>query len=702
MGIRHLCLVCLLWISVVLGESQTYFQFYAPKAELLERYDISTKSESYDVQKNVKSYFDWAETNGSTLFITEAIWIGTKEIVEPWDSATIWFPCTTLVNRGFKQGPDILSLIVEEAHDRGCSVYVNIEHLAHIIYDYKEHSPYLQEMLPADIGKVIDELKSLGIDGVYEEAFGDAYIEVIENKTNTNQLRYFHCFNDIKERGDYWVSEDYLFYPTSQEYIDHVASVGDVGNTIGNLTLTFGQANAIKKPMITCTAGNWGFQPGMQLPIALYRMIQFDPVGTMFWPADEEDKEYILSENEKSLWATLLKNYDREFGGTYAPRPKANLIIDMPADTEIAEKLYFKAALTNAVDFITNSLSAAGYEIFVSYDSPIDEPAECYFIYAIGDYSSLSGDMEVPAGYDELSPDLLALLKSDKKVALMTFLGLPKQGNWSAAREALGITNTVNFTTQIHYSNPYPATVTYKNQAYRYGGFNITDWCYSYDEITPEDCQQSLLSANLFNRNVVLFAQNGSKIFVNGNNVHMEASSILANLLTPKNYPSPFSGPHCTYMSRGELTALIAVDSTDIDISLPYNGREVTIVQWNDRGEEILRKKQLVDGRFTYTLPKWNLLVIDGRHQEDHILGKPQNITANDVHINGKRLYISKALSSELTSISLFNLIGRKITTVKNISGAKSVPFHTLATGTYIAVGNAGEKMLFTKRVAIP
>lgn len=666
-------ILCLL-LNHVLAQPDFSFYYIPPSAERFEYQNVVTGESSDDIEYNINAYFDWAEENNINFFLAEAIWIGSDDPKDEWSDALIWFKSDLLYSKGFKQQSLVLEKIIEEGHSRGHDIYLNIEHLAHAIYNFKPHSIGIGDFTPNDIGILVDELYALGIDGVYEEAFGDEYIQVIYEKAQAHGIKYFHCFNDTKGRGDVWLSEDYVFYPSSHEYIEYVKESGVIANTIGNLSLTFAHANELNKPVIVSTAGHWGLQPGMQNNIALYRMIQFDPVGYNYWAASEEDKQYLDDLNEEMVLGAWLEEMHNYFGDAYKERPRANLIIDEPTNKQVAEELWFTYAMVNALDFITNSLSAAGYELFVTYNKPSNDEMDAYFIYTLGDYSDLAELIDIELGYDEISTDLVGLFNSDKPVGFITTYGLPNSENWKQVIQAVGLSTDIDYQTHYSASNKLPQNVNYKANEYRFAGFDLAELGYFWEDIGTNDVTGNLIASGIIDdEERVMIVGNGNKYFINGNNLHMEASAILAQEFAPKVNEVTFNDPSHIYMSVGEITAIMAVETSNLNIELPYYNHEALLVEFDRNGREVYREKTEYSGSLQYELNEWSLLIIDNRanltsmsEPKSNVIKVFPNPVSDELHVNYHervdmviisdlqgRLLHSSFCQSEIASISL-------------------------------------------------
>ena len=561
-----------------------------------------------DLETNLKGYFDWSQDQGNTdAGFIDPIWIGDEEY-----DAYVWGNIPTMAARGYVLGTDVLTPFAAEAHRRGLKVVVALEAIAHVLYEMKPHAPELKPISPKDLQQIIRELKALGVDGVSEEAYDDEYIQAIYDISRELGMTYFHYFDDPEGRPDVYTSEDYNLYPLSDEEVERQSEWGTAGSTLGNNSLSFGHARALHKSSMVATAGGWGLQAGMQINVAVFRMIQFDPMGFQYIDADEADKAWIRQHKAGEGVRTLY----REFGKTFAPKPKANVISYLPSDPDLYGALYLDEAETRTMDCLINTLDAAGYEIYVTYDHPYPaEDVEAYVLLSLGTYTPFADLAEevTPPPYHDIGEDLVALFSSGKKVLLVTAGGLPHEGNWPRVREALGWPATKPLETL--FDGPImPEYIEYGSQSVRLAGSDFTGWIYTADLIEPNEITgEVLIQAEVEDIGPIpLLTRQGSYIYLNYNTPHAYFSAVLADLLTPDGFPKPFNTYAPVYMTRGEMTAIMAMEDAQLDINLPFSSRSVRVVEFDDRGNRIRDERRDFANPFTYTLGKWHLVVIDG------------------------------------------------------------------------------------------
>ncbi|MFQ6083404.1 MAG: hypothetical protein ACE5WD_08595 [Candidatus Aminicenantia bacterium] len=573
--------------------------------EILMEYNYLTGKESYNLAENVAAYFQWCQDRGYNIFIgIEFFYIGSPSPY--FEPATIWFNSPTLLSKGYSLEEDVLRVVIDEAKKRDLSIYVNIELLAHANFDIEPHDPNLKFLTTQDIKQVIQELYDYGVKGILEEAFPDEYVQAIWEKTRELGMEYFHYFDEWRGYADVFVSEDYHFYPSTRAEVEKLEPIGTLGSTIGNLNVMFGHAQALGVPARVGVAGNWGWKPGMQNNVTIYRMVGFDPDGFSYYSADETDYRWV----EKNYTGELIQNLYQEFGKDYNPRPLANLIINLPFAKE--ETYYSLDYAISAFDVLTNTLTAAGYDLYVTYDQPYNSSdVETYIILTYGE----NKDEEL---FHNISSEIVNLFSSGKKVLLVTIAGIPRNtANWRSVRQALGIPQEQDFDYAIDWeiiNNILPLTITYQNKTVQYSGLDMWQAGSYADKIPPRAVRgEVLLSGNIDGRNSALLIKNGNNYFLNGHPIHLDMTFVLANLLKPDVLSVPFNEPTFSYVSRGEITTILAGKDTHINMNLPITNNTVKLVEYNDIGQRIVDDPTYYfSNPFIYSLKKWHLLIIDG------------------------------------------------------------------------------------------
>ena len=136
-----------------------------------------------------------------------------------------------------------------------------------------------------------------------------------------------------------------------------------------------------------------------------------------------------------------------------------------------------------------------------------------------------------------------------------------------------------------------------------------------------------ILSGKIDGKEPDLLIRSNHKFFLNCHPVHLDMTFVLANLLKPTGFIIPFNKPTFSYISLGEVTAILAGEDTQIDMNFPIDKAKVKLVGFNESGIRMVNNLNcLFSNPFTYNLDKWHLLVIDGSEPTDVLV---------DIKING-------------------------------------------------------------------
>ena len=113
----------------------------------------------------------------------------------------------------------------------------------------------------------------------------------------------------------------------------------------------------------------------------------------------------------------------------------------------------------------------------------------------------------------------------------------------------------------------------------------------------------------VFDDESALIIRNDNVFFVNGGYIHLDASSILANLMAAR---PVFNSPSYGYFTNGESrAAFYAPYDVDIDVNLQGGTR---IAEFDETGAQVLTSLTLDEGRLTGTLARFHLAVV---HEPD-------------------------------------------------------------------------------------
>ncbi len=586
-----------------------------------------------DIAEDIPGWLDGVAARGITL-----VGLSLIDISEGFIS----FDSETLRTAGFTEDPDygfLYPTILREAKKRGLKIIVMIEHLAHIISGDETYSSKIDvdKLTPNAVAQVIRELddgaEKEGVEiGINEEAYDDAYVNAISRATKERGVFYIHFFEDLDCRADYYLSEDYAYYPydgrsnaADQEYLRHLTRMMSYFGELGNLNVMYGAARGCGVPAGVLTAGGWGMGPKTHQNIALLRSVQYGPRQFFFVVAEGNEgvvfpaeDPYVMNYDFNKKLLPLVEEYGKR--STDTPKPIANYIIDQPTSGSDLADMFALAQLSSA-SAITNALLSAGYDIVVTRSNPYSN-AQLYYVFSPGLIFGEGGDL----------PSAFAELPSTGVPVFYQVAGeLPNTTNWNRVRTLLGMTKAVVALfneDETSVFDPIPEKVAYSfpsgSREVRYGGVSLEVWIpelagkfsigHYLNYIAPADVDGELLLTGktskdgdgLFDDESALIVKKGNVFFVNGGYLHLDASSILANIMATNPI---FNRPSYGYFSNGKnRAAFYAPYEVDIDLNL-LGGTKVT--EFDETGEQIFSTLSLENQRLSGKVKKFHLLVIN-------------------------------------------------------------------------------------------
>jgi hypothetical protein len=584
----------------------------------------------------VKSWFDKTAANGVSVISFELFNLDGEAL----------FDSPTLRAAGFRLDSDLGNAfpeILKEANSHNLKVVVMLEGIAHIVYNMKPYSDRIksEKLTPEATKGIIREIAEEAAKynarvAVDEEAFPDAYIDAIREAATRYGIEYDHFFEDLQCRPDMFISEDYAYYPRDAKnnpadvnYMRELYSWGSYYGKLGFLNLMFGAGIGCGKATGVATAGGWGFAPKTHQNIALMRAVQFAPGFYMFVVGEGEEGPTYPEElphvdgydfNENLL--PLINEFGRK--PTDKPKKIANLIIDEPKNRDSDLMDFFTDALLSSSDAITNAILAAGYDLVVT-KSPY-ENAELYYV--------LSPGMVFEEG-DDLSAELASLVDGNTPVFYQITGELPETPNWNRVSAALGIQGKyavlVN-SEDASFFDPIPEDVEYPFPTGKYrikyagysfevwdekqlGKFSVGHYLHYMDpaELGSEVLLEGLTAKDadrVFDDKTALVVKKGSVYFVNGGYLHLDASHVLANIMSElEGKGLVYNKPSYGYFTNGESRAVFfAPYDVDIDINV-FGGGRVTV--FDEEGKITEPTVSLENGRLRGKVKRFHLVVVD-------------------------------------------------------------------------------------------
>ncbi len=544
-----------------------------------------------------------------------------------------------LKQAGFRETAvgDLFEAFCANAKRRGVAVNVLIEDIGHILNESKEYDPRIrrEKLTHERIAALVRELggyaRRHGIEmWVSEEAFDDPYLPTIRDAARAAGLSYMHFFHDPAGNPDLCMTEDYGTYPRDLANREEDRRLWRVisawnGNTLGTGAIVFGSQAAFGKPAGVATSGGWGLAPGCEINVALYRAFEFRPAVYAFYPGwteqwpdtTRQDETFCREFNYTTDLEPLLVRYARP---PEERRPIGNLILCAPkTDPESDAEDLFDAALLDSIDMITNTLSAAGYDLRVTFGTPLPE-AELTYVLAIGGSSVVGAEADLPIPVAE------RIEKPGARVVLQV-AGVPRsKGSWPRALRALGWPTEVEehvFDWERLEESPIPEFAeavlgegTPVRIRYRGTWLQVVEkpeWlgrCALYHHRSdPGDglAKDTVVRVRAAEGGAALVTERSGKWFVTGSAIHFEFSNVLANLLSPDG--PVFLEPTYAYVARGPRgAAVFAADDTSVRIRVP-GGR--TVVQWSETGKAVESPTvQIQNGVLEGRLGRWHLAIV--------------------------------------------------------------------------------------------
>lgn len=573
------------------------------------------------IEKNVERWFDRFSKQGATM-------VG----ITVFDSdAMLYMTSPTLVGLGMRNndyGVDLLELCCRQAAKKKVALDVGLEGLPRAI-----RRGGRQQVLDA-FAPLAAELaeygKKAGVEiWIDENGFDEQAVTALAKAAADNGVKYYSFGFESLGRVDLSMSKDYATYPRELsedrpefELWREISKIGVTG--LGTQTLVFASQQGAAKKAGIAVSGSWGLQTGVQQNVALFRAVQFSPALYSFVPGwmkdrheeNRKEEEYVWKYDYDSALAPLVKAYGRTAAD--AKKPAANLIV-LRGSVPWAARAFWDASLMSSLDMVTNALSAAGYEIVATQD-PL-ATADLYYLL-------VPGRNDVPMMDRDLPNNLLKLLDGPARVVVHA-VGLPGgMEAWDVAARRLGLPERVAALPRSREVSAIPEKVAWTfpggAASIRYRGYLL----YSADEAAPvgagapyhiasdlHDVKDATVlasgSATLANGQTVtvpVLTERKGKFFVNGNFVHLEFSSALANAISRE---PVFHRPAYAYVTVGpDRSAVFAADDTGVDLALPAGTK---VAQFDPSGKAVASAKvtlQIQDGRLVGTLKKWELAIV--------------------------------------------------------------------------------------------
>jgi len=514
------------------------------------------------------------------------------------------FPSTTLQANGYPTNSfftSVLEPLVQKADEH--SIIINFdgwEVIAEANYDTLAAG--VGYITAPELGAVVQDVLSLGVNLISEEQFGSPYIQTIQSTTSqagathetTSALWWQHDWANLI--ADEQLGNAFSFYPYDQAEVDSVIAAGPQSYpaNLGLLHVIMESAGYYGIPT-SIAVGSFGtFESHNWKNVMLFTQIVHSPECFSIEESDTDMLIWTPGFNFMDYVGNDVVSYADQAIGS---RPVANMVVDLSPIYSGSYYPTWHALLLNA-SAVVNTFTSMGYKIVASTDSVIDG-ADAYFVLLAGgsDYTNFA----------ELPDYVMPLLQGSKPVFIQPTYGIPDDNDassWIPLRDYFGLPSGDTQT----LPDVIPATVEYGGNTVPWGGIRL--YLTPIIERLPSDQINAstatvALSADVSGENVALIMQRDNKFLINSNLIHLGAAYILSGLMG-----GSINAPALADIVITEDKALIfAEHDTGIDIDLPWNG-QTRLVRHDDYGNIVVDADTSLAGNFAAELLQGELVML--------------------------------------------------------------------------------------------
>ena len=506
---------------------------------------------------------------GIDSFIEECKKKGYNKIlfnVMPWD---YYFISPTLQKLGWEYGGDLLSSLIQKAHENGIAVYADIQTLAWKYRDNYENPGTVPN--EEDIEKIVDELVEYGIDGISEEMFPAQWMSIVYQKCEQHGIEYIHKHIPYDVA---WFSSDgsnvFNAYSNCSILMTEDYYMND---DLPRWQMAAGFANALHKQLwIKSCPDDWALNSITNMEnVMVARAIQY---------------------GSRNIFAMI---YDRQTFEEFEPKEVENFI-----EISHEEKPVFNVViyLTNSPEdmdawqlfdisyaAIANAAEASGYVVYIT-EEPLKN-ASTYYIYTRGEMNT---SLDLPSSF-------IQLFNESKTVFLQIAYGLPLDVQWMEIRKKFGI-GSKDFETLFGKRR---IKAEYDGKEYYY----LSDDWYLFNSITSNDVMEAVSTGKFNGKEYVFIARNGSRVFINGAGLDEEACYPISNILNDA-LQNPFHG----ICGVGKKSVFYTYNNTTVQIKFPYDVKNIEYIERDVNGN-VVNGSMPYYGIFGYELKKGSLLILN-------------------------------------------------------------------------------------------
>ena len=515
-------------------ESLSYaplFGIHSDGTELIDQFD------------SMDAFVDSCREKGYSIILFNAL---------PWE---YYFVSPTLNKLGWEFGKDMLTPLIERAHEENIKVFVDVQSLAwKLREDYSDwpgNSPSVE-----DVTDVVRELISYGVDGISEEEFLAKWFAPVYEVCKENGVTYLH--KGIPYDVAWFCNESSTAFEAYSNCSVLMTEDYYMNDDLARNSMMPSFADGLGKPywMKSCP-DDWALGSIENMEnVMLMRMVQYHPDYIFAMIYNRTDFEDF----EPSSLFPVIQNYiiDEE-------KPVCDVVVYLTSEAgtnDDPKDMDPWQLLDVSFSAIANGIMASGYRVVVTSE-PVKD-ADAYYIYTRGGWWDESNVLDLP-------DSIVNLFHGNKTVFLEVGSTLPAStSNWQDVRSRIGISNTV-FDTE--FGENHPVDGVYRGVTYTH----LSDDWFLFNKIKPCDVWGEVLSTCRYGGNTyVLASRDDNRIFINGAGLDFDAGFLISNILG-----DGLQSPSRCISTTGIVSTFYATDDTSLHVKLPYSPASV---EWMKRG----------------------------------------------------------------------------------------------------------------------
>ncbi len=486
----------------------------------------------------------------------------------PWD---YYFQSPTLQSLGWEYGGDLLSLLIQNAHEKGVKVYVDIQTLAWKLRD--NYGNPGRTPTTEDVVQIVEELIDYGVDGISEEMFPSEWMAAVYEKCNDYGIPYIH--KHIPYDVAWFNGEESTVFDAYANCSILMTEDYYMNDDLARWEMAAGFAFPFEKKLwIKSCPDDWalGSIENMENVLA-FRAVEYNPEYVFAMIYDKETFENF----EPSEIGDMVENFTYDDN-----KPILNVVIYLTHEKEDMDAWQLFDISYSA---IANAAEASGYRVFIT-DKPLED-ASAYYVYTRG---RMNTTLHLP-------PSILSLFNQSKPVFFEVAYDLPRGDEWSTVRGYLGINQnefeTLFGTTRI--------LATYEGTSY----YHLSNDWYLFNSIESQNVYGEVLSSGkVHGKEYAFIIKNGNFVFINGAGLDGETSYPISNILNDA-LQQPFQG----VASVGKTSIFYAYEDTTLKIRFPYDVESIEYMK-RDIDGNVETGKVIYTGEYGCYLERGDLFIM--------------------------------------------------------------------------------------------